>query len=88
VTDSVEFAPVSVAPPLDELAGLTAEEFRERFRRTPVWRTKHRGLLRNVALAMGNAGDGRFAGPLGALAADEDADVAEAARWALLRLRL
>jgi epoxyqueuosine reductase len=39
------------APPLDELAALTAEEFRERFRGTPVLRAKHAGLLRNVDAA-------------------------------------
>jgi epoxyqueuosine reductase len=39
-------------PPLEELAALSAEEFRERFRGTPVMRTKYEGLLRNVAAAM------------------------------------
>jgi len=41
------------APPLEELAALSAEQFRERFRGTPVMRAKHEGLLRNVAAAMG-----------------------------------
>jgi epoxyqueuosine reductase len=40
------------APPLEDLAALSAEEFRERFRGTPVVRTKHEGMLRNVAAAM------------------------------------
>jgi epoxyqueuosine reductase len=40
------------APPLEDLAALSAEEFRARFRGTPVMRAKHEGLLRNVAAAM------------------------------------
>ncbi|MGQ9897631.1 MAG: tRNA epoxyqueuosine(34) reductase QueG [Acidobacteriota bacterium] len=43
--------PGAVAPPLDELAALTPETFRERFAGTPVLRAKHRGMLRNVAAA-------------------------------------
>ena len=41
------------APPLEELAALSADEFRERFRKTPVMRAKYEGLLRNVSAAMG-----------------------------------
>ena len=40
------------APPLEDLAALSATEFRERFRGTPVMRTKYEGMLRNVAAAM------------------------------------
>jgi epoxyqueuosine reductase len=40
------------APPLEDLAALSAEEFRERFRGTPVMRARHEGILRNVAAAM------------------------------------
>ena len=82
----VSVAPSSVAPPLEELAGMTAEEFRVRFRGTALWRAKHRGVLRNVALAMGNARSGRFEGALRVLAEHEDAGVGEAARWALTLL--
>ena len=32
------------APPLEDLAALSAEEFRERFRGTPVMRAKHEGI--------------------------------------------
>jgi epoxyqueuosine reductase len=86
VTDDEAFAPVEVAPALEELAALSPEEFRRRFRQTPVWRTKHRGLLRNVAIAMGNSGEARFTEQLRLLAGHEDADVAAAAAWALGRL--
>jgi epoxyqueuosine reductase len=33
---------------------LSDEQFRERFRRTPLWRSKRRGLLRNAAIVLGN----------------------------------
>ncbi|MDP9114509.1 MAG: tRNA epoxyqueuosine(34) reductase QueG, partial [Acidobacteriota bacterium] len=47
------FMPVyEPAPPLEELAALSAEQFRERFQETPVMRAKYQGLLRNVSAAM------------------------------------
>lgn len=42
---------------LTELMALDDAGFRERFRKSPVKRIKRRGLLRNVAVAMGNSGD-------------------------------
>ena len=51
-TSEPAFRPVyDLAPPLEELAALSVEEFRERFRGTPVMRAKYEGLLRNVAAA-------------------------------------
>ncbi|MET0397135.1 MAG: tRNA epoxyqueuosine(34) reductase QueG [Longimicrobiaceae bacterium] len=41
---------------LIELMGLTQEEFSRRFKGSAVKRTKRRGLLRNVAVALGNWG--------------------------------
>ncbi|MCP5111744.1 MAG: tRNA epoxyqueuosine(34) reductase QueG [bacterium] len=86
VTDDQALAPVNDSPPLDRMAALTADEFRELFRRTPLWRTKYRGFLRNVAVAMGNSGEPRFVEPLEKLARHPDPLVAEHAEWALLRL--
>jgi epoxyqueuosine reductase len=47
----------NIAPKLSELAEMTEAEFRERFRRSPVKRTKHEGLVRNAkaVLAAQNA---------------------------------
>jgi epoxyqueuosine reductase len=42
-------------PRLEWLAALTEEEFRGYFRGSPIKRTKWRGLVRNVCIAMGNA---------------------------------
>jgi epoxyqueuosine reductase len=41
---------------LNEELGLNQEEFSLKFKGSPIKRTKHRGYLRNVAVAMGNLG--------------------------------
>ena len=73
-------------PPLETLANMTEEEFREAFRGSPVKRAKYRGLLRNVAVAMGNSGLAKFRPVLEKLAQHPDAVVQEHAVWALGRL--
>jgi epoxyqueuosine reductase len=82
-----EARPQLVNPELDWLARLSVEEFREVFRGSPVKRARFNGLRRNVVIAMGNSGDQRFLPVLEDLIHDEDAMVAEHARWALQRLR-
>jgi len=86
ITSEPAFDAKAFAPPLDRLAALSEKEFREMFRRTPVWRAKYRGFLRNVAIAMGNSGATRFRKPLENLARHSDPLVAEHARWALRQL--
>ncbi len=78
--------PGSHAPDLGELAALDEEAFRRRFRKSPLKRAKRRGLLRNVAVALGNAADPARRPVLERLAADADPVVREHARWALGRL--
>jgi len=87
-TDAAEFQPREglVNPALEWLAGMSAEEFREKFRGSAVRRAKRSGLRRNAAIAMGNSGDRRFGPLLEKLKADEDAVVAESAEWAAKRL--
>ena len=80
------FGPRQFAPSLDRLAALSESEFREMFRGTPIPRAKYRGFLRNVAVAMGNAGLEKFRSPLDNLARSEDPLVAEHALWALTRI--
>jgi len=84
--DAFEPRPGLVAPDLAELARLNDEGFRERFRRSPVKRAKRRGLLRNVAVALGNSGDRSRLPVLEALAADPDPLVREHAQWAIRKL--
>jgi epoxyqueuosine reductase len=78
--------PGALAPALDDLARLAPAAFAARFRRSPVKRAKRRGLLRNVALALGNSGDAAHRAILEHLARDEDPLVREHAEWALRRL--
>jgi len=86
-TNEPNFHPREFAPGLERMAGITEAEFREMFRDTPVSRTKYRGFLRNVAVAMGNSRLEKFREPLKKLAASADGLVAEHAQWALQRLR-
>ena len=75
-----------VNPALEWLAEISPEEFREKFRGSPIRRTKRTGLRRNAAIAMGNSGDRRFMSVLEQLQADDDPVVAESARWSLEHL--
>jgi epoxyqueuosine reductase len=81
------FTSVISGASLEELAMLTPDEFRTRFRATPVWRARYSGFLRNVAVAMGNSADPRYKTVLERLAASEDPIVAEHAVWALEQLK-
>ncbi len=72
-------------PDLIELMGLSDEEFRARFRGSPVKRTKRRGLLRNVAVALGNSGDPRAVPALIQALSDHEPLVRGHAAWALGR---
>lgn len=56
VSEEAAFAPAEFAPRLEEMGALTEEEFRRRFRHSPVWRAKCDGFLRNVAIALENSG--------------------------------
>jgi len=87
-TEAPEFQPREglVNPALEWLAGITAEEFRETFRHSPIRRAKRSGLRRNAIIAIGNSGQRRFVPQLEKLAADEEPVVAESARWALSKL--
>jgi epoxyqueuosine reductase len=87
-TSAAEFQPREglFNPALEWLAEITAEEFRRRFRGSPIRRAKRTGMRRNAAIAMGNSGDRRFLPILENLAADDDPVVAEHARWAIERL--
>jgi len=81
-----EFQPLHPDPDLAELASLTPGQFRARFRRTPLWRARYSGLLRNAATTMGNSGDPSYLPALRRLASLEDDAVREHALWAIRRL--
>lgn len=71
---------------LPALAELSEEEFRTLFRRSPVWRAKYQGFLRNVAIALGNSQNPAMREPLGRLANHRDSVVARTACSALAHL--
>ena len=70
-------------PDLIELLQLDEAGFKSRFAGTPILRTKRRGLLRNVCVALGNAGDETALPVLEKAAKDPEPLIAEHARWAI-----
>ena len=83
------FAPAAEANPvaLAELFEMTHEAFRRRFRRTPLWRSKRRGILRNAAIVLGNGRTAEAIGPLIRGLEDTEPLVRGACAWALGRLQ-
>jgi len=74
------------SPELIPLLSLTEEQFRERFRLSPIRRTKRRGLLRNVCVALGNIGDAQAVPALIGALHDYEPLVRGHAAWALGRI--
>jgi len=66
-----------------ELMRLDDEGFRARFRKSPVKRIKRRGLLRNVAVALGNSGNPHAVPPLVEALSDPEPLIRAHAVWAL-----
>jgi epoxyqueuosine reductase len=73
-------------PDLLELLALDDEGFRARFRGSPIKRTKRRGFLRNVCVALGNSGDARAVPALIRALSDHEPLIRGHAAWALGRL--
>jgi len=81
-----EFAPDVGAGETLDLPGLLRLDdraFRDRFRGTPLTRPKRRGILRNAAIALGNARDPSAAPALIEALCDPDPVVRGHAAWAL-----
>ena len=87
-TDKPAFQPREglVNPALDWLAEISEEEFREKFRSSPIKRAKRSGLRRNAMIAIGNSGDCKLAAVAEKATNDPDPAVGEAASWALEQL--
>ena len=88
-SDKTEFQPREglFNPALEWLADISEEEFREKFRGSPIKRAKRAGLRRNALIAIGNSGERRLLATAERAAQDPDPVVADAARWARRRLR-
>jgi epoxyqueuosine reductase len=71
---------------LREYLRLSDAEFRQLFKNSPIKRIKHRGFLRNVCVALGNAGDVSDLPALKRAAADPEPLIAEHAAWAIKQI--
>ena len=76
-----------INPALAWLAGMDGAAFNRMFRGSSLERTRRKRILRNVAIAMGTSGEEDFVQQLEEWASGEDAVLAEAAAWALDRVR-
>ncbi|HIL71834.1 MAG TPA: tRNA epoxyqueuosine(34) reductase QueG, partial [Verrucomicrobia bacterium] len=75
------------SPDLLELLELSEDDFRTRFRHTPLFRNKRRRFLRNVCVALGNTA-GREALPqLVVKSQGSEPLIAEHAEWAINQIR-
>jgi epoxyqueuosine reductase len=72
---------------LREYLKLTDAEFRAVFKNSPIKRIKRRGFLRNVCVALGNAGDVSDIPALERALANEEPLIAEHAEWAIHQIR-
>jgi epoxyqueuosine reductase len=72
---------------LRDYLSLDEEKFRRLFRDSPIKRTKRRGLLRNVCVALGNVGTNDDLPALEKVAADVEPLISEHAQWAIGRIR-
>ncbi len=82
-TDEESFRAQDGSFQLIELIRLNDEGFRNRFKKSPVKRTKRRGLLRNVAVALGNSGNLSAVSPLIEALSDYEPLIRAHVVWAL-----
>ena len=82
-----EMKPEVAAMRLRDYLGLDEEKFRALFRHSPIKRTKRRGLLRNVCVALGNVGSTDDLPALKQAATDSEPLIAEHAAWAIDQIK-
>jgi epoxyqueuosine reductase len=80
------FAPDESLPDPEALLALDEPAFRARFRRTPLWRARRDGLLRNAALLLGARRETAARPALTRALDDVSRHVRNAATWALAKL--
>ena len=82
-TDDPDFQEKQDTLKLIDLIQITGEMFRQRCKGSPIKRIKRRGLLRNVAIALGNSGNPQAIPPLIKVLDDEEPLIRAHAVWAL-----
>ncbi|MGA2030245.1 MAG: tRNA epoxyqueuosine(34) reductase QueG [Verrucomicrobiota bacterium] len=75
--------PELTKPDLIELLQLDEAGFKSRFNGSPILRTRRRGFLRNVCVALGNVSDASALPHLQKATEDSELLIAEHARWAI-----
>jgi epoxyqueuosine reductase len=83
----IGYAPRVGAPPLAELAFLNDATFRALFSGSPIKRIGRDRFVRNVLYAIGNSGERALSAIAAQLLSDPDPTVADAAHWAVERLK-
>jgi len=73
-------------PDLGPLSRMSTQDFRDTFKGSPVKRSKRRGFLRNVMIAIGNSGDKELIPRVRECLEDEEPLVRMHAAWALWKL--
>jgi epoxyqueuosine reductase len=80
-------AKINPRPNLISELNIKPQEFNKKFKNNPVKRAKRRGYLRNVAVALGNAGDPASIPALEKALNDIEPLVRDHAQWALDRIK-
>lgn len=81
---AIEPAALQPAISLEQIIAIEEPEFRQRFRKTPMWRAKRVGAVRNALYVIGNQKDpAMIPGLERLLAAESDETIRGAAAWAL-----
>lgn len=83
VSDEAVFEPATQAIDILETLALDEASFKTRYRKTPMWRSKRRGMIRNAALIAGNQRLHAAEPLLRRLLLDPELLVREAAQWAI-----
>jgi epoxyqueuosine reductase len=76
----------NLMPDLTPLVRITPDEFRKRFKDSPIWRATRDGFIRNVVVALGNSGEVEAVPALEEALQDTSPLVRAHAAWALGRI--
>lgn len=90
ISGELAFQPRADENPVDLIALFDLDDaaFKQRFRHSPLWRSKRRGILRNAALVLGNQRAKKAVPALLRGLQDVEPLVREAAAWALEQMEI
>ena len=81
-----EYTPQYPVLSLSEQLTLDEDEFRSRFRKTPMWRAKRRGMIRNALILVANQRELNLLSAVEKLQNDPDDLIRKTASWVLKKL--